>query len=80
MENDNYLTKGELITGLFAISLPKIASNLLQSVLEIVDMYFVGRTGAEAIAGDICDRLVTATTAFIESARTGLQSITGLHT
>ena len=51
MENDNYLTKGELITGLFTISLPIIVSNLLQSVLEIVDMYFVGRLGAEALAG-----------------------------
>ena len=37
MENNNYLTTGELITGLFKISLPIIVSNLLQSVLEIVD-------------------------------------------
>jgi len=77
VENDNYLTKGELITGLFTISLPIIVSNLLQSVLEIVDMYFVGRLGAEALAGVAMSMtlmmvlatfvigLVTATTAFI---------------
>ncbi|MDP2796137.1 MAG: MATE family efflux transporter [Methanoregula sp.] len=77
MDNDNYLTKGQLIKGLFTISLPIIVSNLLQSVLEIVDMYFVGRLGAEALAGVAMSMtlmmvlitfvigLVTATTAFI---------------
>lgn len=77
VENDNYLTQGSIIKGLFTISLPIIVSNLLQSVLEIVDMYFVGRLGAEAIAGVAMSMtlmlvlvtfvigLVTATTAFI---------------
>jgi putative MATE family efflux protein len=77
MENDNYLTQGNLLKGLFTISLPIIVSNLLQSVLEIVDMYFVGRLGAEALAGVAMSMtlmlvlatfvigLVTATTAFI---------------
>ena len=51
MENDNYLPKGELTKGLFSLSLPIIASNLCQSVPEIVDRYFVGRPGAEALAG-----------------------------
>ena len=77
MDNDNYLTKGDLVKGLFTISLPIIVSNMLQSVLEIVDMYFVGRLGAEALAGVAMSMtliivlmtfvigLVTATTAFI---------------
>ena len=77
MDNDNYLTNGDLVKGLFLISLPIIVSNLLQSVLEIVDMYFVGRLGAEALAGVAMSMtlnivlmtfvigLVTATTAFI---------------
>jgi putative MATE family efflux protein len=77
VDNDNYLTKGDLVKGLFVISLPIIVSNLLQSVLEIVDMYFVGRLGAEALAGVAMSMtlmmvlatfvigLVTATTAFI---------------
>jgi putative MATE family efflux protein len=73
----NYLTEGNLFGGLITISLPIIASNLLQSVLEIVDLYFVGRLGADAIAGVAMSTtiifvlatfivgLVTATTAFI---------------
>jgi putative MATE family efflux protein len=77
MENDNYLTQGNILKGLFTISLPIIVSNLLQSVLEIADMYFVGRLGAEALAGVAMSMtlmmvlatfvigLVTATTAFI---------------
>jgi putative MATE family efflux protein len=75
--NAYYLTEGPLLAGLFAISLPIIASNLLQSVLEVVDLYFVGRLGADAIAGVAMSTtiifvlatfvigLVTATTAFI---------------
>jgi putative MATE family efflux protein len=76
-EPDNYLTEGDLSKGLLVIALPIIASNLLQSVLEIVDLYFVGRLGADAIAGVAMSTtlifvlatfvigLVTATTAFI---------------
>ena len=73
----NYLTQGHLFSGLITISLPIIASNLLQSVLEVVDLYFVGKLGADAIAGVAMSStiifvlatfvvgLVTATTAFI---------------
>jgi putative MATE family efflux protein len=76
-EPDNYLTEGNLSKGLLVIALPIIASNLLQSVLEVVDLYFVGRLGADAIAGVAISTtlifvlatfvigLVTATTAFI---------------
>lgn len=77
MDSKNYLTQGQLFYGLITISLPIIASNLLQSVLEVVDLYFVGRLGADAIAGVAMSTtiifvlatfvvgLVTATTAFI---------------
>jgi putative MATE family efflux protein len=73
----NYLTEGHLLRGLITISLPIIAANLLQSVLEVVDLYFVGRLGADAIAGVAMSStiifvlatfivgLVTATTTFI---------------
>jgi putative MATE family efflux protein len=76
-EPDNYLTEGRLGKGLLIIALPMILSNLLQSVLEVVDLYFVGRLGADAIAGVAMSAtllfvlatfiigLVTATTAFI---------------
>jgi len=77
LNSTNYLTEGHLLRGLLTISLPIIASNLLQSVLEVVDLYFVGRLGADAIAGVALSTtiifvlatfivgLVTATTAFI---------------
>jgi len=77
VNSTNYLTEGHLFRGLITISLPIIASNLLQSVLEVVDLYFVGRLGANAIAGVAMSTtiifvlatfvigLVTATTAFI---------------
>ena len=77
MDSKNYLTQGQLFRGLITISLPIIASNLLQSVLEVVDLYFVGRLGSDAIAGVAMSTtiifvlatfvvgLVTATTAFI---------------
>jgi MATE family, multidrug efflux pump len=79
VNSTNYLTKGPLFRGLIIISLPIIASNLLQSVLEVVDLYFVGRLGSDAIAGVAMSTtiifvlatfvvgLVTATTAFISS-------------
>jgi putative MATE family efflux protein len=77
VDTKNYLTEGPLLRGLITISLPIIAANLLQSVLEVVDLYFVGRLGADAIAGVAMSStiifvlvtfivgLVTATTAFI---------------
>jgi putative MATE family efflux protein len=77
VDTKNYLTQGHLLRGLITISLPIIAGNLLQSVLEVVDLYFVGRLGADAIAGVAMSStiifvlatfivgLVTATTAFI---------------
>jgi hypothetical protein len=50
VNSTNYLTEGHLFRGLITISLPIIASNLLQSVLEVVDLYFVGRLGANEAA------------------------------
>ncbi len=47
----NELTEGDLFTGLVAVALPIVLGNLLQSVLEMVDLFFVGRLGADAIAG-----------------------------
>jgi putative MATE family efflux protein len=51
MKPANELTQGDLFTGLLAVALPIVLSNLLQSVLEIIDLFFVGRLGADAIAG-----------------------------
>ena len=74
------ITEGDLVKGLLTISLPIIASNLLQSVVEVVDLFFVGRLGPDAIAGvsmsmmfilaimTVIIGVVTATTAFISHA------------
>jgi len=73
----NEITDGNILRGLLAVSLPIVVGNLLQSVLELVDLYFVGRLGADAIAGvamsgtiimvlmTVVIGIVTATTAFI---------------
>jgi Na+-driven multidrug efflux pump len=77
VNSTDYLTEGHLFRGLITISLPIIASNILQSVPEVVDLSFVGMPGANAIAGVAMSTtiifvlatfivgLVTATTAFI---------------
>lgn len=74
------ITEGNLLKGLLTVSLPIILSNLLQSVVEVVDLFFVGRLGPDAIAGvamsmmfiltimTIIIGVVTATTAFISHA------------
>jgi putative MATE family efflux protein len=71
------LTEGNLFRGLIAVAAPIVAGNVLQSVLELVDLFFVGRLGYEAIAGvamggtvvmvlmTIVIGLVTANTAFV---------------
>jgi putative MATE family efflux protein len=71
------LTEGNLFRGLIAVAAPIVAGNLLQSGLELVDLFFVGRLGKEAIAGvamstsivmvlmTVIIGIVTANTAFI---------------
>lgn len=71
------LTEGDLFRGLIAVAAPIVVGNVLQSGLEIVDLFFVGRLGAEAIAGvamgtsivmvlmTVIIGLVTANTAFV---------------
>jgi putative MATE family efflux protein len=71
------LTEGDLFRGLLVVAAPIVAGNVLQSGLELVDLFFVGRLGAEAIAGvamstsvvmvlmTIIIGIVTANTAFV---------------
>ena len=75
-----FITEGNLLKGLLTISFPIIVSNVLQSVVEVIDLFFVGRLGPDAIAGvamsmmfiltimTIIIGVVTATTAFISHA------------
>ncbi len=44
------LTQGSLVKNLLHLAVPMILGNLLQNVFNLVDMIFVGRLGAEAIA------------------------------
>jgi putative MATE family efflux protein len=76
----NEITEGNLLHGLLSVSLPILVSNLLQGVVEIVDLYFVGRLGSDAIAGvalatslifflvTVLIGIATATAAFISRA------------
>ena len=50
-DQGNFITEGSLIKALLIVAMPIILSNALQSVLEIVDMYFIGHLGNTSIAG-----------------------------
>lgn len=79
-KNNNFLTSGSVIKALLIVALPIILSNLLQSVLEVVDMYFIGHLGDNAIAAGTMSMsvimvlmtvimgIVTATAAFVSRA------------
>lgn len=76
----NIVTEGSIIKALLIIALPIVISNTLQSVLEVVDMYFIGHLGQDSIAGGtmsisiimvlttVLFGIVTATAAFISRA------------
>ncbi|HJJ88906.1 MAG TPA: MATE family efflux transporter [Methanocorpusculum sp.] len=80
IERENIATEGNILKALIIIASPIILSNLLQSVLEVVDMYFIGHLGQDAIVGGMMSisiimvlttvlfGLVTATSAFISRA------------
>lgn len=71
------LTEGDIFRGLITVAAPIVAGNVLQSGLELVDLFFVGRLGSEAIAGvamstsivmvlmTVIIGIVTANTAFV---------------
>ena len=44
------LTQGEIVGCVLSLAVPTIASNLLRSAQTLVDMFFVGRLGPEALA------------------------------
>lgn len=44
------LTEGPILKSLFALSIPIVLSNLLQSAYQITDTFWVGRLSAEAVA------------------------------
>ena len=44
------LTQGSIIKDLIALSLPIIGANLLQTGYQLVDAFWVGRLGSNAVA------------------------------
>ncbi len=79
-EHKHTLTDGNVGKGLLIIALPIIISNMLQSILEVVDMHFIGELGDTSIAGGtlsvsiimvlttVLMGVVTATAAFVSRA------------
>ena len=78
--SNNFLTEGPVGKALLIVALPIIISNLLASILEVVDMYFIGKLGDVSIAGGamsisiilvlttVIFGIVTATAAFVSRA------------
>ncbi len=78
--SNNFITEGPVGKGLLMVALPIIVSNFLASVLEVVDMYFIGKLGDVSIAGGamsisiimvlttVIFGVVTATAAFVSRA------------
>ncbi|HOI14447.1 MAG TPA: MATE family efflux transporter [Methanoculleus sp.] len=78
--SNNFLTEGSVGKGLWIVALPIIISNFLASILEVVDMYFIGKLGDVPIAGGamsisiiivlttVIFGTVTATAAFVSRA------------
>lgn len=46
----NYILEGSIIKALLVISLPIIFANVLQTVYQLIDTFWVGRLGTEAVA------------------------------
>jgi putative MATE family efflux protein len=80
VRRENIVIEGNIMKTLIIIAFPIIISNILQSVLDVVDMYFIGSLGQDAIAGGTMSLsiimvliavpfgIVTATAAFISRA------------
>lgn len=49
-QNDNVLLKGPIHTTLLVLAWPVIASNLMQTSFNLIDMFWVGRLGPDSVA------------------------------
>ena len=50
MKNHRDLTKGSIVKNIWVLALPMVLSSLLQTFLNIIDMFWVGKLGSSAIA------------------------------
>src|SRR5690554_5630270 len=46
----NKFTEGKIINSLLSLALPIIAANILQSAYQLIDTFWLGRLGADAVA------------------------------
>ncbi len=44
------LTQGAVVSKLFSLAVPLVAGNILQTIYNLVDLFWVGRLGADAVA------------------------------
>jgi putative MATE family efflux protein len=50
MKTKNKLTEGSILKSLFALSIPIIFANILQTAYQLIDTFWVGRLGTTAVA------------------------------
>lgn len=50
MNSNKKFTEGRIITSLLSLALPIIAANILQSAYQLIDTFWLGRLGADAVA------------------------------
>jgi Na+-driven multidrug efflux pump len=50
MKNKNQLAEGSLVRNLFTIAWPIIMANVLQTAYQLIDTFWLGRLGANAVA------------------------------
>lgn len=49
-QKQNKFTEGRIINSLFSLALPIIFANILQSAYQLIDTFWLGRLGADAVA------------------------------
>ncbi len=48
--NHNHLTSGSLVRGILRLAVPMLVSSLLQNAQSLIDLYWIGRLGADSVA------------------------------
>ena len=50
MEKENNLVKGNILNSLLGLAFPIIMANILQTMYQLIDTFWLGRLGANAVA------------------------------
>ena len=77
-ESTARLVDGPIVSGLMRLSLPLIASAFMSTLYTLVDMFWVGKLGAEVMAGvGVAGMFTWLASGFIKLASVGSQVYTG---